>query len=215
MRLTARTRIIAGALSIAAIAAPAASARVGPGPHQRVSVNLSTATKAGPNAPPILRVARASELAAINRAEVQREAARSYSPPAGARYSSADTAAYLGPRERVSVNSSTATQGGPVGPPILRVARASELAAIDRVEAQRQAALSYSPPAGARYSSADTDAYAAVAHPVASRASTVKAPGEGFDYGAAAVGAGLAAAIIVLIAAGGLVVRRRRQPQYG
>jgi hypothetical protein len=100
-------------------------------------------------------------------------------------------------------------------PPILRPARASELAAIHRAEAQRQAALSYRAPAGARYSSADTGAYAAVAHPVAASAPTVKAPGDGFDFGAAAVGAGLAVAIIVLITVGGLALRRRRQPQYG
>ncbi len=106
------------------------------------------------------------------------------------------------------------TQAGPVGPPILRVARASELAAIHRAEAQSAAAGSYSPPAGARYSSADTDAYAASVHPVAASAPTVKAPGDGFDFGAAAVGAGLAVAIIVLITAGGLAVRRRRQPQF-
>jgi hypothetical protein len=142
MRLAARSTMIAGVLSIAAIGAPAASAGVGPGPP-------------------------------------------------------------------------TAAQAGPVAPPILRVARASELAAINRAETQERAAGSYSPPAGARYSSAETDAYAWFAHPVAASASTVKAPGEGFDYGAAAVGAGLAVAIIVLIAAGGLAVRRRRQPQFG
>ena len=107
------------------------------------------------------------------------------------------------------------TQAGPVGPPSLRVARASELAAIHRAEAQWAAAGSYSAPAGARYSSADTDAFAASAHPVAVSAPTVKAPGAGFDYGAAAVGAGLAVAIIVLVTAGGLAVRRRRQPQFG
>ena len=101
MRLTARTRIIVGALSLAAIAAPAASARVGldvrPNPDQQ-------STQAGPVAPPILRVARASELAAIKRAEVQQEAARSYSPPAGARYSSADTDAYAAVAHPVAVS---------------------------------------------------------------------------------------------------------------
>jgi hypothetical protein len=107
------------------------------------------------------------------------------------------------------------TQAGPVGPPIQRVVRASELATIHRAEVQRGAARSYGPAVGARYSSTETDAYAAFAHPVAASAPTIKAPGEGFDYGAAAVGAGLAVAIIVLIAAGGLTLRRRRQPQYG
>jgi uncharacterized membrane protein len=107
-------------------------------------------------------------------------------------------------------------QGNPNAvPPILRATRASELAAIHRAEAQRAAALSYRAPAGARYSSADTAAYAAVARPVAVSAPTVKAPGDGFDFGAAAVGAGLAVAIIGLITVGGLALRRRRQPQYG
>jgi hypothetical protein len=108
------------------------------------------------------------------------------------------------------------TQAGPVGPPILRVARASELATIHRAEVQREAARSYGPAAAARrYSSAETGAYAAFAHPVAAGAPTVKAPGDGFDFGAAAVGGGLAVAIIVLVGAGGLALRRRRQPQYG
>ena len=62
---------------------------------------------------------------------------------------------------------------------------------------------------------ADVDAYAGVARPVAAIGPVVKAPGDGFDYGAAAIGAGFAVGIIVLITAGGIAVRRRRQPQYG
>jgi hypothetical protein len=104
-----------------------------------------------------------------------------------------------------------ASQRTPVGPPTLRVARASELAAINHAEAQARAAVSYRPPVGARY----TGVYTAFAHPVAASAPTVTAPGVGFDYGAAAVGAGLSVAIIVLIGAGGLALRRRRQPQLG
>ena len=74
-------------------------------------------------------------------------------------------------------------QGNPSAvPPILRPARASERAAISRGEAQREAARSYGAPAGARYSSAETDAYAAVARPVAASGPVVKAP-DGFDYG--------------------------------
>jgi hypothetical protein len=107
-------------------------------------------------------------------------------------------------------------QGNPSAvPPILRPERASELAAIKRAEAQREAASSYRPPAGARYSSADTDAYAAIARPVAASGPVVKAPRAGFDYGAAALGAGFTVGIVVLIGAGGIAVRRRRQPQYG
>ena len=107
------------------------------------------------------------------------------------------------------------TQSGSAGPPILPVARTAELAAIHRAEAQREAARSYSLPQGARYSSAAFNAYATLAHPVAASAPTVTAPGDGFDYGAAAVGAGLAVTIIAAITGGGLAVRRRRQPQHG
>ena len=107
------------------------------------------------------------------------------------------------------------TQSGSGGPPILPVAQTAELAAIHRAEAQQAAAHSYSPPEGARYSSAAFNAYATLAHPVAATSPTVNAPNDGFDYGAAAVGAGLALTIIVVITAGGLVVRRRRPPQYG
>ena len=107
------------------------------------------------------------------------------------------------------------TQSGSAGPPILPVARAAELAAIKRAEAQREAARSYRVPEGARYSSAAFNAYATLAHPVAATAPTVTAPGDGFDYGAAAVGAGLAVTIIAAITGGGLAVRRRRQPQHG
>ena len=105
-------------------------------------------------------------------------------------------------------------QSGPVGPPILPVARAAQLAAITRTETQREAARSHSPPDGARYSSAAFTAYATLARLVAASAPTVDAPGDGFDYGAAAVGAGLAVTIISVITAGGLAVRRRREPQH-
>lgn len=163
MRLSARSTMIAGVLSIAAILAPAASARIN-------LVEPATSAQGQPTT--------------------------------------------SGPVVRPNPHRQT-SQSTPVGPPILRVARASELAAIKHPEAQARATLSYSPPAAARYSSADTNAYATFAHPVAASAPTVKAPGGGFDYGAAAVGAGLAVAIIVLITAGGLAVRRRRQPQFG
>ncbi len=106
------------------------------------------------------------------------------------------------------------TQPGSVGPPILPVVRTPELAAINRVHEQREAARFYRLPQDAPYSSAAFNAYATLAHPVAVSTPTVKAPDDGFDYGAAAIGAGLAAAIVVAITAGGLAVRRRRRPQY-
>jgi hypothetical protein len=132
-------------------------------------------------------------------------------------------AARLAQRSGRSASSSTvvrpnpderSTQSGSVGPPSLPVARAAELAAINRADALREAARSYRPPEGARYSSAPFNAYAAIVRPAAASAPTVNAPDDGFDYGAAAVGAGLALTIIVVITAGGLVVRRRRGPQW-
>ena len=162
MRLAARSTMIAGVLSIAAILAPVSSARL----------NLEPATTAHGQPTTSGSVVRSN------------------------------------PDQRTS-------RSTPVGPPILRVARGPEAAAIHRAEAQARAAVSYSPRAGARYSSGEIGAYAALAHPVAASSSPVKAPGAGFDYGAAAVGAGLAVVIVVLISAGGLAVRRRRQPQFG
>jgi hypothetical protein len=161
MRLAARSsRIIAGALSIAAIAAPAASARI--------------------NLEPTTAQSRATTPSQVVRPNPDQQT----------------------------------TQTSPVTPPILRTARASELAAINRANAQEQAALSYRPPATARYSSADTKAYARTIHPVAASAPTLKAPGGGFDYGDAAIGAGITAAIALLLTAGTLTVRRRSQPQH-
>lgn len=99
-------------------------------------------------------------------------------------------------------------------PPALRPAAGSEHAIISHAEAQRHAALSYSPTAGARYSSADVGAYAATVHPVAVTGPVVKAPGDGFDYGDAAIGAGITGAIVLLAGAGTVAVRRRSQPQH-
>jgi hypothetical protein len=105
------------------------------------------------------------------------------------------------------------TQSGSVGPPILPVSGAAELAAINRAKQQREAARNYSLPHGAHYSNAPFNAYAALVSPVAASTPTVRATDDGFDYRAAAVGAALAATIIVVMTAGGLAVRRRRQPQ--
>jgi hypothetical protein len=56
------------------------------------------------------------------------------------------------------------TQGDPNAlPPILRAAQPSELAEIRLAEAQQQSRFHYRPPAGARYSLAEMDAFAASA----------------------------------------------------
>lgn len=64
-----------------------------------------------------------------------------------------------------SVVAATAeTQGSPSAVrPILRPARPSELADIERSEAQKSRAFSYRPPAGARYTDAEMSAFAASA----------------------------------------------------
>jgi hypothetical protein len=51
-------------------------------------------------------------------------------------------------------------------------------------------------------------------YPIAASAPSVKEPSDGFDYGDAAVGAGIAAAIVLLAAAAALTVHRRHQPQH-
>ena len=49
---------------------------------------------------------------------------------------------------------------------------------------------------------------------VAAPAVTLKAPSNGFDWGDAAIGAGIAAAVALLITAGTLAVRQRSQPRH-
>ena len=115
MRLAVRSTVVASALAIAAIAAPAASARFDLGPQQRpYDVNPSTgyaipvappqaqptgpspevhpnpdqqATPSGSGVAPILRRARASQIAATERAKEQ--ALANHVPPNG-RQSNAD-----------------------------------------------------------------------------------------------------------------------------
>jgi hypothetical protein len=116
------------------------------------------------------------------------------------------------PRPEVHANpDEQATLPGPVPPPILHQARGSRLAAIDR--AKEQALANHVPPTG-RYSSADLNGYAAAAHPSAAASPAPKSPNNGFDWGDAAIGAGITAAIALALTAGSLAVRQRRQPRY-
>lgn len=105
-------------------------------------------------------------------------------------------------------------QTGPVGPPILRPALASELPAINRAQAQEAERLAYNLPRSAQYSNTEMNAYASAAHPVAAPTPISGAPSNGFDYGAAAVGAGITGAIVLLIAASTLTIRQRRQVRH-
>jgi hypothetical protein len=102
-------------------------------------------------------------------------------------------------------------QTSPVVPPILHRVQGSQLAAVNRAKAQ---ALASRLPATARYSNADLNGYATAAHPVAAATPTLKAPSNGFDWGDAAIGGGIAAAAALLITAGALTVRHRAQPRH-
>ena len=130
--------------------------------------------------------------------------------PSGRAQSQATTGA---PVARPNPDQQTA-ETGPVGPPILRRARASELAAINRAQAQEEDRLAYNLPPIARYSNAEMNVYASVARPVAAPTPSGGAPSNGFDYGAAAVGAGITGAIVLLITASTLTIRRRSQLRH-
>ena len=104
------------------------------------------------------------------------------------------------------------TGGG--APPILRPARASELSAINRAQAQEAQRLAYNVPRTARYSDTEMNAYASAAPRVAGSTPISNAPSNGFDSGSAAVGAGLTGAIVLLTTAGTLTIRRRSQLRH-
>ena len=58
------------------------------------------------------------------------------------------------------------------------------------------------------------NAYASAAPRVAGSTPISNAPSNGFDYGSAAVGAGLTGAIVLLMTAGTLTIRRRSQLRH-
>ena len=171
MRLAVRSTVVASALAIAAIAAPAAAARFDLGPQQGLhGVNPSTAY-AVPVAPP-------------------------QAQPAG-------------PSPEVHPNpDQQATQSGPGVPPSPHPPTPVQLAAIERLK--EQALVNHVPPSG-RPSNADVNTRA---HPVVAPAPTLKAPDNGFDWGDAAIGAGIIATLALLITAGGIAVRQRSQPGH-
>jgi hypothetical protein len=101
-----------------------------------------------------------------------------------------------------------ATPSGPSVAPILHRARASQIAATERAKEQ---ALAYHVPPNGRYSNADVNA---AGHPIAAPAATLKALDSGFDWGDAAIGAGIILTLALLITAGGFTVRQRSQPRH-
>lgn len=95
-------------------------------------------------------------------------------------------------------------------PPILHRVDSSKLAATNRAKTR---AFAYHVSPTARYSSTDVNAYAPTSHPVGVAEPALKAPSSGFDWGDAAIGAGVAAAIALLVTGAGLVMRQRSQPR--
>ncbi len=163
-------RIIAMALAVSAIAAPAASARFAQEPNQQLLVTPPTAS-------------------AAHSSPAQTQAA--------------------GARAEVQPNPDQQTpQTAPV-PPILHRVQPSRLAAVNRA---KEHAFAYRVPASARYGTAGLNASATV-KAAAVPAPTLSAPSNGFDWGDAAIGAGITAAIALMITAGSLAVRQRSQPR--
>jgi hypothetical protein len=149
---------------------------------------------------------------------------------------SAATAQFnLGPRQRLYVNPSTGypttalsqsqttrpgpevhpsrhrqiQQAGLVPPPTSGRARHSQLTAGE--SPFEQSLANHVPPSGRR-SNAELNANATTDRPIAA-APTLKAPSSDFDWGAAAIGAGIAAAIALLLTAGAQV-RQRNQLRH-
>ena len=171
MRLAARSTIVASALAIAAIAAPAASARFDLGPQQRPYDGNPSAGYAIPVAPP--------------------------------------QAQPTGPSAKVHPNpDQQATQSASGRPSISHPPTPAQIAAIERLK--EQALVNHVPPNG-RQSNADVNTRA---HPVAAPAPTLKAPDNGFDWGDAAIGAGIVATLALLITAGSVAVRQRSEPGH-
>jgi hypothetical protein len=107
-----------------------------------------------------------------------------------------------------------AAQTDSVGPPILKAQPTSQLPALHHSEAQKRAAHAYSPPHGAQFNTASLSVYTRGTQPISGTAPTAKDPGDGFDYGAAAIGAGVAAAIALLVTGSIVAVLRRGQLQH-
>lgn len=105
----------------------------------------------------------------------------------------------VSPQQSTGSNPSTARDSG-----IPPIPHRSELAAFNAT--REQALANHVPPSG-RYSTADVSAYATVKSPTAST------PGNGFDWGDAAIGAAVATVIALMVGAGTLAARQRSQPR--
>jgi hypothetical protein len=116
----------------------------------------------------------------------------------------------------VAIAASMASAARPqsVTPPILKAAPTSQVSALHHSEAHARTAHAYRPQPGARFSTASLSVYARGSQPVSGASATAKDPGDDFDYGAAAIGAGVAAAVVLLVSGSIVVVRRRGQLQH-
>ena len=178
MSLASRSRLIAAALMIGAIAAPVASAQF---------VVAPAGTPSG--------------AAHLHGDHAQNPGGYI----CGTNYSmNSVDGKYCRPRQAAQLALSAAV------PPILPRARASEQAAINRAQAREAQALSYSLPPGAQYRMEELNANASAVHPVAATTPTDKAPGGGFDWGDAGIGAAGGLALAMLGLAGALTLSQRR-----
>jgi hypothetical protein len=105
-----------------------------------------------------------------------------------------------------------AQTGEPGVPPTLGALRGSNLAAVNRAEAQ-QAHARRMPPSGG-YSNADINTYASTVHPTAAVTPANTTSSDAFDWTDAAIGAGVATTIALLLMVTGVAVRRRGQTSH-
>lgn len=108
----------------------------------------------------------------------------------------------VGSHQSTGSSPSTAKDSGIA--PVLHRVHSSEFAAYNA--ARQQALANHVPPSG-RYSTANLSTYATVTPPTAST------PGNGFDWGDAAIGAAAATVIALMVGAGTLAARQRSQPR--
>jgi hypothetical protein len=202
-------RQIVLAIAISAIAAPAASARLDPPPTGTAQGQTAPASlvvrpnpdqqtgQPGSSAQQSLRPARASDPAAHNRAHAAVKHASASALGTGNTPRGVAIATHLLKRTVNDRDASTDT--------------------IARTHSGLAHAL-YSPNSpgagGASLATLTALANASAAAPVAVARPAITAPSDDFDYGAAALGAGITAAIALLIAAGTLGLRQRSRPRH-
>ena len=102
-------------------------------------------------------------------------------------------------------------QTAPTGPAVSPILPPAQPSGLRAAEAQQVRALSSSVPPAARSSNAELNAHSKAAPTAAVPAAKIGAPSDGFYWGDAAIGGGIAVLIVLLVAGGTLIVRRRIQ----